>query len=494
MTLKKEILKIGEKIDSACDKNDKDALLAIIIRCKEILNKQELAIICYFLANAYSSLRKIKHKSSADDIWKFEQAELFQEIYYFRRAILANDFDDIDIADQTATFTNLGNSFSHYGRPILALEFFDKALSLNKNNVNFAMALCNKAKCLESYEGLNYDLGHKDLILRDAYFNYKNGYNELQHYISGYDSQYYQKIRNDVFKSINKIEGRLTKERLKKDTDLNDYQLRKYKNGKLYRRWVLSKQLFLNPINDLDNFNTATYDPLNLPNLTTEISRGFPKYITYFNQIKQEYISYRVLLYEGLELIAKGFYDKEKSIIDDYDYNLYNIHIEKIKLSFRGFYSLLDKIANFINQYFDLGIKENQVSFRKIWKDKDGFKNPENLALRGLYLISKDLYFDSDKTSKEFIHVAEPEAKEINKIRNYLEHQFISVKMWSHARDENSRERCFYITQDDLENKTIKLAKLTREAIIYLSFAVHIEELKKNTNNGIVVKMPVYKL
>ena len=51
------------------------------------------------------------------------------------------------------------------------------------------------------------------------------------------------------------------------------------------------------------------------------------------------------------------------------------------------------------------------------------------MALRGLYLISKDLFFNNnDEQSKKFIEVLEPEAQAINDIRNHLEHKFISIK------------------------------------------------------------------
>ena len=483
-----EIERISMEIDVASDKKDEAKLSALIEECKKILqeDEDESAVVCYFLANAYSGLRKINHKSNISNIWLFEQSEVFQEIYYLRRAILANDFNDINVQYKMAIFTNLGSAFSRYGRPVLALEYFNKALNLNKDSVIFAMALCNKAICLENYAKLNYNRSHNDLIARYSYFNYKDGHEQLGRYINGYDSEYYQRVRNDAFQHMNEIEGRLTKKWLKEDIDLNDYQLRKYKNEQLYRHWVLDNKLFLNPINDLGNFNIATHDPLNLPNLLVGIDSRFPKYITYFNQIKQEYTSCRVLLYEGIQCLTRDFYDKEISIIDDYDYNQYNIHTEKIKLSFRGFYSLLDKIANFINDYFALGIDKRFVNFRIIWKHKEKFKNSENLALRGLYLISKDLYFDGGEISKEFMRVAEPEAKEISEIRNHLEHKFMSLKVIDVKRYVNNtdRERCFHITQDNLENKTIKLAKLVREAIIYLSFTVHTEEVKKKPNNG----------
>jgi len=239
-------------------------------------------------------------------------------------------------------------------------------------------------------------------------------------------------------------------------------------------------------MNDIGNHSIAAHDPLNLPNLFSDIDSGFPKYITYFNQMKQEYITYRHLLYEGIREKTNEFYDCNTALTDDYDYNLYDIDTEKIKLAFRGFYSIFDKIAYFLSEYFDLPHGE-KVDFRKVWKNNTNPKelNPKfdglsNLALRGLYFISKDIFSLKDDTS--FITVVEPEAVEINDIRNHLEHKFINIKLidFRKYQIENNREQSKQITRDDLENKTLHLARLAREAMIYLSFAVHIEENKKD--------------
>ena len=278
-----------------------------------------------------------------------------------------------------------------------------------------------------------------------------------------------------------------------------NYKTNFSKNENNYRKWCLSNKLFLNSLNDLGNYNIATHDPLNLPNLITKIDEGFPKTITNFNQIKQEFITFRHLLFEGLHEKTPKYYDKETSITDDYDYNLYDINIEKIKIAFRGFYSIFDKIAYFLNEYFNIEIQENQIDFRKIWFNKERkinnkFNELNNLALRGLYLISKDLFFNNnDEQSKKFIEVLEPEAQAINDIRNHLEHKFISIKIVkSDLLDEKERKRNFSITEDELKEKTIHLAQLAREAIIYLSFAIHNEE-KKKTNKENTATINLFK-
>ena len=208
----------------------------------------------------------------------------------------------------------------------------------------------------------------------------------------------------------------------------------------------------------------------------------------------------RYLLFEGINRPTEKFYNRAAVFIDDYDYNSNGIDIEKIKISFRGLYSLFDKIANFINEYFGLGLNEKKVDFRRVWylkqKINPRFSQSKNLPLRGLYLISKDLYFDYNEVeTKKYFNVLEPGAKEINKIRNHLEHKFIAIKMFDikNKNDHSERERYFSITEEELKSKSIYLGQLVREAIIYLSFAIHNEEKTKGKDVKYMV-MPLFEL
>lgn len=491
---KKSLDQLGLTIDRACDNNNYEELLLIISNNEEYVETLENSKIktnlYYFLANCWGGLRNIKHQNDEKKyIWQYEQKELFKEIYYLRKAIGESGFDSFEIDLQISIYTNLANSFRHYGRTINALKYFNKALALHPN---FFMALVNKAICFERYAQLIYDDGHIELLLRNAYFSYIKALDEINIHLenSTHDFEYYISVKSNVELSIASIENLLTKECLDENIDLNEHKLGQYKNEIKYRKWTLDNTLFLNPINDLGSFSIAAHDPLNLPSLTTKIGTGFPKYITYFNQIKQEFITNRYLLYEGLSHLSNKYYDKETSIINDYDYNIYDINTEKIKLSFKGFYSLFDKIAYFLNEYFKLYYNENHVDFKKIWMNKNNRKTLnskleifENLALRGLYLISKDLYFYQNENDDNFIEALEPEAKKINEIRNHLEHKFIMIKSLDIGNDQENSEQIFYLTEDELHEKTIYLAQLAREAIIYLSLAVHNEERKKDDSD-----------
>jgi hypothetical protein len=139
----------------------------------------------------------------------------------------------------------------------------------------------------------------------------------------------------------------------------------------------------------------------------------------------------------------------------------------------------------------DIGLKVDGVNFRNIWgtynkrdrklEIRSCFIDSENWLLRGLYFLSKDLY------APNFIDVAEPQAQELHYIRKMAEHRYLGIQ--EYPAQVGDTEYLKYITVDDLEDKALKMLQLSREALIYLSLAMHIEERKreKARGNGLVV-------
>ena len=91
--------------------------------------------------------------------------------------------------------------------------------------------------------------------------------------------------------------------------------------------------------------------------------------------------------------------------------------------------------------------------------------------LRGLYFLSKDIL------DPEFKDNAEPDAKRLNELRQQAEHRFLGFsEMRDTVNDGGAHE---VLPLDKFQDRALRLLKLSREAIIYLSLAMHAEENRR---------------
>ena len=480
---------IGQLVDISFDLK-KEAGLKKAIKLNEELLKGDLpdkykTILNYFMANAWSNLRILTRDMKA--LWEWEQKEIEDEILYLRKAIEEKGFSEIDTFMRCQILTNLGNILSHIGRFVEAIEYWNKALEIDPS---FSMAIGNKGYGLASYASSLYDMGHRNYFL-------KNAYSLLKYEL---DLKLVHPEAQKLFrKKINWIESILPEKFLNKKYNFKKFSLGDSKDEKEYHKWCLEKILFLNPLNDLGSFSIAAQDIFNLPNITTGIDEG-PYYIGFFNQMKQEYVSARYLYYEGINFNKPHFSDKDVYLYNTLDYPIYSLGIEKVKVSFRLVYSLFDKIGNFIKDYFNLKVKRN-VYFRTLWyrkekqnnELKEEFKDKESWPLRGLFWLSKDLL-----SCPDYIKAIDPDAREIAKIRNHLEHEYLKIHdtLWRGPSSDNDfgfnlkDSLAFSMYREEFELKTLKLIKLARAALIYLSLAVHTEEYKRDQEKEAGKVMP----
>ena len=127
-----------------------------------------------------------------------------------------------------------------------------------------------------------------------------------------------------------------------------------YNGGFVREKWCLANHLFLNTLNDLPELNEAfMQDILQITSITTAIEQENPPFVfEMFNQIKEEYIYARYLLYEVVNPSGKvHFADKETHLEDTLNYSSYSIRIEKLKTAYRTLYSIFDRIAFLLNAY-----------------------------------------------------------------------------------------------------------------------------------------------
>ena len=201
-----------------------------------------------------------------------------------------------------------------------------------------------------------------------------------------------------------------------------------------YRVWCLSHHLFLNLLNDLINIETAfAHDPLTITHYMVDKRKEMrdstepPKWFSMLNQLKEEYI-----------------------------------------------YSLFDQIAFFINDFWKLGIKGRYANAANVFSHDNYPK--ENVALQAIFWSYCEL-------NERFGDAENPSEKKWKVLRNALEHKFAKFHEYSYKAPLKTAEDGFYhISEDDLKKGVIRLLELGREWLIYLVYAIEIEE-RKSTNS-----------
>ena len=458
------------EIDHASDLRDETLLRQLGRHCVSRLNSavgEDRVRLFYFLSNTYGEIISIK-RGDSDYAWSWEQADSIQNILSLRKAIREPSFESIGSIVACQIQTNLANRLSTLGRPVSANHVWLQVLD---REPYFAKALASRAQCIKHYARHLYDIGYVPLLLKKArdIFDLALSKNAF------WESDDREKYARDLAEERKCIADKLIQCQFDENLDTDQWPLGVNNEERSYRLWCLRNRLFLNPLNEVYAESVAATDVLHLPGHTYGIG-DVPRFPSYFNLMKQEYVSARYRLYRATQEVDSEFLMRDVLMLDNTDSQELGHYTEDLRSAFRSAYSIFDKIGLFLNDYFQIGLQPREVNFRKVWVEKrrDGcfevreiFKGRENWPLRGLFYLSKD-FFDS-----EFREIAEPDATNLSVIRNQLEHRFLSFQLIATGQSTDIHQ---FISTDEFENRTLNLLKLAREALIYLSLAMHREE------------------
>lgn len=469
-------------IDEAGDRNDATGVDKALAWCELLdtrdFSEEQRATFDYFWANAWANRQHDRNQDRAA-AWEWDHPELGAQLFRLRRAYQSLGFPKLDAIRRCQILTNIGNQLNTSGRFVEAQEYWSEALALMPQ---FWMAQGNRGQGLIRYAQALYDagqhqvflvFGHDDLtqaIKAAGQFNPEN-----QPYAKAWFSDQLQSLRSYI-----------PIEEIRKGIELDGFSLGRSKAERTYRNWCLNRRLFLNPLNDLGVYPIAASDVFTLPSFTLPLGEH-PVLAGFFNQMKQEFASARWLYYEGVMAHRPHFSDKDVLLYNTLDYPSYSLGVEKMKLAYRSAYSLFDKIAFFLNSYLDLGIKPTAVSFARVWREKDAgpvrevFERAENWPWRGLYWLSKDLFLP------DFREVIEPDMRALKVTRDHMEHKYLKVhEMLSFRPADDPASKlftdtlAFSVSRAELERKTLRVLKLARAALIYLSLGMHREEERRD--------------
>jgi hypothetical protein len=494
----KALQAIAKAIDEACDTHDLELTSKALGWCDELEPRLKSAsqrvLLDYFRANAWANRMEVK-RNEEGAVWSWDLDELRQQVFLLRRAAANTAFGELDVVRRCQIFTNLANQLDTAGRFIESRQLWTRALDLLPE---FWMARANRARSLMHYAHALYDPGHRAVFALAAHRDLTQALGHLAaHPVLG------DPLLQPFFASqAAAIEQHFDLAGIDASYRPDRFSLGRSKTERAYRSWCLKECLFLNPLNDLGPDPIAGQDVLTLPDFVTAI-REPPVLIGFFNQLKQEFASARWLQYEGTRADRVHLSDRGVLLYNTLDYPALGLGVEQVKVAFRMSYSLLDKIAYFLNHYMKLGIPDKRVSFRHIWREKDQgpvrsqFLSSENWPLRGLYWLSKDLF------EPEFQKVMEPEARALLDLRNHLEHKYVKVlSLWGGDPDNGTPgplddNLAHTVSVRDLESKALRLLQLARSALIYVSLGMHREESRRREVGGaekLIMPMPLIAL
>lgn len=423
--------------------------------------------LLYSIGTAYGNLFNLQNNCQ----YNSDNEYIVKQIYYFRKAISISR-KAVETAENKiyiypalcSLYTNYGNILDACGRKQLAIEMYNQAIRINPS---FTMASGNLAIALDHY---------RYYINEDGHFHFVKEIRRLLKYTLSTTDPNRVLFAEECFAKLydKYLEYDIGNECTCGDLIYNP-------SSKEYYNWCWNNVLFLNPLNDLQVEKINRYDDnLQISKLSGGSNEHMQKIFSMFNQLKQEYTYARFLCYESLDISVVHWADENVNLVDCLDYTQYSVRIEGLKTAFKTLYSLLDKVAMLINEYYELGIAARNVNFHSIWKKNSKLLSyiDMNIGLLAIFWITKD--FDKGDDSL----TANPESKKLKNIRNYLEHRFTNVTLDFFEENNNNNGEQFYIAECELRAYTLELLHLVREVIFSLKNAIEISEYKKGEKSG----------
>ncbi len=479
---------LANLIDLSLDTGDKSGIeLGIKLAVASIETSQDsknVALLHYFASNAYDWLSRAKQSIGQSNHFNWIQNRQECEILHLRKALICQGFNELHIQYRCSIYINLATALSTIGRSVEGLRYLWRSIGLLPEygmavgNVGSHLLLLSKYMPTDAYQTiyLNTALQYLEQALMSGKGLTQEAIGDFQH-----KQKFISKVLGNKRIDLKDIDRRVSKsDRSKPETD--------------YRTWASKEVLFLCPINDLFPLGSNGHDCLHLPNVVRPIHER-PHLHGIVNQLIQEFVSIRFQVYEGIYSSKVHFSDQDVNLINIPDFSPYSLSLERLRGSFRVLFSLFDKIAFFMNLYFELGIPDHKVTFGSIWYKSRGKIREEfltrqsNRPLQGLFWLSKDL----SGNDKRFL---EPEADEMRVIRNHLEHKYLKIIEWEAHElvpefpDPLEDKVAHKISRARFIDKTVHLLRLVRNALVYLLFAVEYEE-KSKRGNGNIVSIPV---
>lgn len=436
----------GLFIDSGSFLKDKNSIskgIQILEEDSEFYSMKFDVSYFYNLANAKLSIAN--DFGYKNDLLSYEDSKLYSEAknLYWQNFKKINKNTDAHLYYQN--LINLANTLKQQYRFSEAMFIYEQ---IALTNLDYPEAFVNKSTCLEMF---------------DKFLNHRSE-KMIQEIIKGYTFTYFSPFSPNVYK-----QGYLEKIHFLK-SQINDFDedidIKKNKEELLrmseFRQWCIKENLTLNIHGIYCSCIANERDNLTLLEGIFSSPKIF-QYEQYLNRIKAEFSLVRVLYYES-KFTESSKLDFESCYSELDEHEIINIRSEKLRTCFRLCFSILDKLAIFLCEYFGLTINKN-TAFNNFWHtNKLKLEEKENFAL----IAINSLIYDLNEKNGQF---------GFYKIwRNSLEHHILFLVPDSFEQLNDSTH--IYVKISEFEKSLQNLLQFTRSAIFSTIFAI-VEDLRQ---------------
>lgn len=478
-----DLIALGEKCDEAINSCEIERIELCIQKLEFTpLDELEQAVKYYYLGNLYAKKSCLQKESTCIGDNNTPDNLIIAIKHYRESHKLAINNKHLLIYEIQA---NLAICLKRLERQIEALPLWIIDFSTKEGDSSFAGSL-SKANTLRFLSDYLSDAGYK--------YHYKfAAFEILDKLQDNIGNTTHEGIKNELNSKYNiEFIKQWRSEKKKGNEACNmSYQAKstsKAKNG--YHEWCAARCLFLNSLNDITKLPIVARDTLQFPNHRT---KSYMPYLSAaFSALKREYAFARYLVYEGIHNKNCPKYESEELYLTYlYDGTCYDTASEKIKTAFRILFSIFDKLAGLMIQYFPKNneactIKRVEFKPKFIKKHFSKLKNP---FITSLYWLAYDFCDEKENTLN-------PDANQLRKLRNNLEHNWVRVIEYSEDSERNipAEDYAHKITKLELQELILKVSGLARSSLMYFTFAVkYNEKRQEQTEPALLMETPLWK-
>jgi tetratricopeptide (TPR) repeat protein len=422
-----------------------------------IIPEEKLTAAHYYnAANGYLALWQMCRNVSFEE-GRIDHAHP-RSLHLFRKALdlAENKPAGVERGLYKQLLVNFGNCLDTVGRSVEAISYYDRVIKIDPA---MGEALGNKAVTLYHLASLAKGFTHRFLLEAERLLG--ESVEQPLHTNTAQNFSAYL----DNLTSWMKAHGEVRPEQMPSSPAVSEFD-------EFHREFCIRHQLYLIPTTLLGEKDSIIGDPMFISRMVAPIedNEKFDRFITFLNQIKQDFVLARYLLvasrYRSTDIDEM---DRHVTLYYPLDYSVHSTYIQMMKASVRLAVDLLDKIAVFIRDYCDVqDLRIDRTNFRNVWATQnESLRLRANVAAKGnwflyaLFSLSRDLARGGD-------------LEKIYDLRNALTHRFMVVH--DIVIDNSANPDLPRMNVEVLFREAISAMQIARAAVMYLILMVDLEE------------------